>query len=146
MGSARVFFRVAYRSTYLLLYIILLGLLLITPGDAIARSIKNKQNYNIWIVTISYVVTIGILCFIYALRLYVNKTVLDSIPKAWVPIEKQDLKKRVYKMITTGLNRSAAIAYESRPRSRQRKVLRSLSAAVAALGLDLKSRKPLPRS
>lgn len=112
----RVFFRILYRSVYFLLYVVLLGLLLITPADAIERSIENAQRYNIWILTIGYAVTIFIVCFIYAMRLYVNKTVLASIPKAWVPIQKADLKKVVYRMIVVGLNRSAAVASEARPR------------------------------
>lgn len=115
-SKLRLFFRILYRCVYILLYIVLFALLLVTPADAIERSISNRQRYNIWILAIGYAVTIFIVCFIYAMRLYVNKTALASIPKAWIPIEKSDVKRAVYKMIVVGLNRSAAIALEARPR------------------------------
>jgi hypothetical protein len=121
-----LFFRIIYRSIYFLLYIILLGLLLITPGDAIERSLHNGQNYNIWIIAVSYVVTIAVVFFVYALRLYVNKTALNSIPKTWIPIERTDVNKIVYRMITSGLNRSAAIAHESKPRVKTEEAARGL--------------------
>lgn len=116
MATQNLVSRIIYRSAYVLCYIFLVGLLLITPGDAIQRSLQNGQNYNILILTICYVATIVIVAFVYALRLYINKTALSAIPKAWVPIDKSDVKDVVYRMITNGLNRSAAIAYLSRPR------------------------------
>jgi hypothetical protein len=109
-------FRVVYGSIYLLLYIVLLGLLLITPADAIERSLRNGQHYNVWLLIFAYVATILVVCFIYFVRLYVNRTDLAAIPKAWIPIEPGDVKKRVHAMIATGLDRSAAISYEARPR------------------------------
>lgn len=116
IGYRRLFFRIIYGSIYFLLYVVLIGLLLITPGDAIERSIVNKQTYNIWILTVIYVATVLTVCFGYILRLYVNKTALASIPKAWIPIEKSDVNENVYKMIGAGLNRSASIAFAARPR------------------------------
>lgn len=116
MQRQRFLHGVAYGSVYLVICVILVGLLLITPGDAIQRSLRNGQTYNIWIVAISYVVTVFITCVAYVLRLYINKTALASIPKAWVPVEKGDVADHVYRMIGAGLDRSAAIAYEARPR------------------------------
>ncbi|KFG81764.1 hypothetical protein MANI_009773 [Metarhizium anisopliae] len=116
MQQRRLFSRFLYGSVYILLYLVLLGLLLITPGDAIERSISNGQNYNVLIVTISYVVTVVIVVFIYVLRLYTTKTAIAAIPKTWAPIDKGDVKDIVYKMIHGGLNRSAAIAFAARPR------------------------------
>lgn len=118
MRRQNTFQRIVYRSVYLLFYIVLLGLLLITPGDIIERSIRNGQRYNILVLALVYAATLLIIGFVYAIRLYVNKTALAAIPKAWVPIDKGDLKGRVYKMICAGLNRSAAIAFLSRPRDR----------------------------
>ena len=115
-------FRVVYGSIYLLLYIVLLGLLLITPADAIERSLRNGQHYNVWLLIFAYVATILVVCFIYFVRLYVNRTDLAAIPKAWIPIESGDVKKRVHAMIATGLDRSAAISYEARPREERRLV------------------------
>lgn len=118
MPARNGFSRVIYRTVYAFLYLILVGLLLITPGDAIRRSLDNKQSYNVLIFIVCYVATIVIILFVYALRLYINKTALSAIPKAWIPIEKGDVKDRVYRMISAGLQRSAAITYLSRPRER----------------------------
>jgi hypothetical protein len=112
-------FRVVYGSAYILAYLILLGLLLITPTDAIERSIRNNQRYNVIILIACYAITVITVVFAYAVRLYVNKTVLASIPKGWVPVDKGDVNKAVYKMIAGGLDRSAAIAYEAKPRVHQ---------------------------
>ncbi|KAG6182628.1 hypothetical protein E4U36_003227 [Claviceps purpurea] len=116
MRYQRLFLRILYGSIYVLLFFVLIALLLITPADAIKRSLRNGQNYNVTILTISYVVTVTIVIFVYILRLYINKTALASIPKAWVPIDKSDVKDAVYRMIHSGLSRSAVIAYAARPR------------------------------
>ncbi|KAG5974473.1 hypothetical protein E4U58_002933 [Claviceps cyperi] len=116
MRYQRLFLRILYGSIYVLLFFVLIALLLITPADAIKRSLRNDQNYNVTILAISYVVTVTIVIFVYILRLYINKTALASIPKAWVPIDKGDVKDAVYRMIHSGLSRSAVIAYAARPR------------------------------
>ncbi|KAG6044237.1 hypothetical protein E4U39_003563 [Claviceps sp. Clav50 group G5] len=116
MRYQRLFLRILYGSIYVLLFLVLIALLLVTPADAIKRSLRNGQNYNVTILTISYVVTVTIVIFVYILRLYINKTALASIPKARVPIDKGDVKDAVYRMIHSGLSRSAVIAYAARPR------------------------------
>ncbi|ROT43591.1 hypothetical protein SODALDRAFT_327796 [Sodiomyces alkalinus F11] len=116
MISPRAVFRFIYGSSYFILCVLTAALLLITPGDAIFRAYQNKQQYNIWILVAALGFTVVIISFIYTLRLYNNKTILASIPKPWVPIEKGDLPKKVYDMITSGLDRSAAITFEARPR------------------------------
>lgn len=110
------FSAIFYNALYFFLYVILLGLLLITPADAIERSRRNKQTYNIWILIAAYVLVTVVVGFVYFTRLYINKTDLASIPKAWVPIDKGDVRSAVYKMIAAGLNRSAEIAFDARPR------------------------------
>lgn len=114
----RLFSVVIYGSAYLFLYLILLGLLIITPADAIDRSLRSRQLHNIWILTAGYLTTIVVVAFVFFTRLYINKNELAAIPKGWVPIEKGDVPSRVYKMIAAGLSRSANIAYEARPRLR----------------------------
>ena len=118
MNYKQIFSRIIYRAVYVLLYLILIALLVITPADAIERSLQNEQSYNVFILAITYAATFLILGFLYAIRLYVNKTALAAIPKQWVPVDKGDVKERVYKLITAGLNRSAAITFLSRPRNR----------------------------
>ncbi|KAF4125885.1 Thermatolerance membrane protein Dlt1 [Geosmithia morbida] len=108
--------RFAYTSLYFILLMMLAGLTLITPGNIIERSIVSRQVYNIWILLGSYAVTIVLVAVFYSTRLYVNKTVLAGIPKPWVPIQAGDVNKTVHLEIVSGLDRSAAIAYESRPR------------------------------
>ncbi|KAF4507105.1 hypothetical protein G6O67_005779 [Ophiocordyceps sinensis] len=116
MHYRRLLFRIAYASVYLLFYFLLLGLLLVTPTDAIRQSLRNGQNYNVWIFIIAVVVTVVAVSFVFVFRLYINKTALASIPKAWVPVEKGDVKDAVYKIIAAGLNRSAIIALAAQPR------------------------------
>lgn len=114
----KMLFSFIYGSAYIIAYLILIGLVLITPTDAIERSIRNNQRYNVIILIACYAITILTVLFAYAVRLYVNKTVLASIPKGWVPIDKGDVNKAVYKVIAGGLDRSAMIAYEAKPRVR----------------------------
>ncbi|KAM3531132.1 hypothetical protein MY4038_004628 [Beauveria bassiana] len=118
MQRRRIFQRILYRSVYILFYLILIGLLLITPGDVIQRSVGNHERYNIIVLALVYAATLLIVGFVYATRLYMNKTALAAIPKLWIPIDRGDVKERVYKMICAGLNRSAAVAFLSRPRDR----------------------------
>ncbi|KAL2882516.1 hypothetical protein SGCOL_002257 [Colletotrichum sp. CLE4] len=116
MFSPRAIFRFIYGSFYFVLCFLLALLLLVTPGDTIYQAYSNNQPYNIWIIAAALVLTTLIVSFIYATRLYLNKTILASIPKPWVPIEKGDVNKKVHEMITADLKRSAAIAYDARPR------------------------------
>ena len=143
MAMRKNLFRVAYGSIYLILYIILLGLLLITPADAIERSLRNGQHYNVWLLIFAYVFTILVVVFIYFVRLYVNRTDLASIPKAWIPIEVGDVKKRVHSMITHGLDRSAAIAYEARPREMKQVPGREWTRPDPGEAHDLQISRPL---
>ncbi|KAK3397416.1 hypothetical protein B0T20DRAFT_441313 [Sordaria brevicollis] len=117
-----------YKLVYYFIYLVLLAFLIVSPIDLIRQAIITKQNYSILIVALCYLVTILIVVFIYATRLYYNKAVLDSIPKSWIPIDKGDVPRDVRQLIVAGLSRSAAIAYEARPRL----PLPFLSAAGAA--------------
>lgn len=63
-----------------------------------------------------YILTALIAIFIFASRLYTNRTVLASVGKPYVPIEEGELGKSVRKMIVKQLERSAIVAWESRPR------------------------------
>ncbi|KAH8678355.1 hypothetical protein BX600DRAFT_451959 [Xylariales sp. PMI_506] len=130
-STSRVVFHFIYNTVYVLLCLLLAALVLITPGDVIRQAyIQTFQYSNIIIIAIAYCVTVLIVLFIYSLRLYVRRTVLASIPKASIPIGKGDVKKPVYDMIKKELSRSAAIAWEARPKVSGL----SLSAAVPVLG------------
>ncbi|KAK1749990.1 hypothetical protein QBC47DRAFT_127683 [Echria macrotheca] len=116
MSAASLAFRIVYNFLYYFLYLVLLAFLLVTPADLITQAVQHRQNYNILVIALCYVVTILIVCFIYATRLYINRSVIASIPKSWIPIDKDDVARDVRQTIIEGLSRSAAITYEARPR------------------------------
>jgi hypothetical protein len=116
MSVVAKLFHVAYVTLYVFVYIVLIALLISVPADIIRQSIRENVTFNILVVAVCCVATVLTVAFIYATRLYINRSVLASIPKPWIPIEKGDMKKHVRKMIVAGLSRSAAIAYAARPR------------------------------
>lgn len=63
-----------------------------------------------------YVLTAILAIFIYSSRLYTNRSVLAGVGKAYIPIEKGELSRKVRKMVIGQLERSALIAWEARPR------------------------------
>ncbi|KAG7294386.1 hypothetical protein NEMBOFW57_004457 [Staphylotrichum longicolle] len=116
MSAASLFFLIVYNFFYYFLYLVLFAFLVVTPIDLIQQGVQRRRNYDILVIIVCYVATILIVAFIYASRLYISRSVLASIPKSWVPIEKGDVPPDVRQMIVEGLSRSAAIAYEARPR------------------------------
>jgi hypothetical protein len=62
------------------------------------------------------VLTFLLAIVIWVSRKWTDRAVLAGIPKTWIPIEKGDVNKKVRKMIAGSLTRSAAIAWDSRPR------------------------------
>ncbi|XXG96322.1 hypothetical protein Hte_002604 [Hypoxylon texense] len=118
MKNTSLVSRIVYTAIYVLLCLLLAALLLVVPGDFVRQVLTktNRQYINLIVTAIVYVLTVLIVLFVYALRLYVTRTVLASIPKTWIPIEKGDVTKEVRNMIATNLSRSAAIAWEAHPR------------------------------
>jgi hypothetical protein len=110
------FFRIFYSTTFTVLSLILAALLLITPIDQTRQAIGNRQIYNTFIIAGTHLLTLVIAVFIYAGRLFNNRSVLASIPRPWSPLENSDVKKRVRHFIAEGLKKSAVIAYEVYPR------------------------------
>lgn len=116
MSHLHLLWRIIYHSLYYFLTLILVVLLCVTPADAVRQALLNKQRFHILTLIICLSVTLASVVCIYFFRLYVTRTALANIPKLYVPIQQGDVPKGVRKMIGTGLSRSAAIAYESRPR------------------------------
>lgn len=116
MSAASLIFLIIYNFFYYFLYLVLFAFLVVTPIDLIQQDVKRGRRYDILVIAICYVATILVVAFIYATRLYINRSVLASIPKSWIPIEKGDVPRDVRQMVVDGLGRSAAIAYEARPR------------------------------
>ncbi|KAK0613604.1 hypothetical protein B0T14DRAFT_499058 [Immersiella caudata] len=114
--AASLAFRILYNFIYYFFYLVLLAFLIVTPADLIQQAVAGNQKINILIIALSYLVTILLVGFIYATRLWMNRSAIASIPKTWVPVEKGDVPRDVRRMIVEGLSRSAAVAYEARPR------------------------------
>ncbi|QSZ37450.1 hypothetical protein DSL72_008546 [Monilinia vaccinii-corymbosi] len=108
--------KLAYDSSFYILYIVITGLLLVTPVETFLQAQKNHQLYNIFVIASCYGATA---CFGFILlmtRIWTERQIIKAIPKTWIPIEKGDVNKKVRKMIVASLERSAAIAWDSRPR------------------------------
>ncbi|KAJ6016273.1 hypothetical protein N7540_010864 [Penicillium herquei] len=103
-------------SVFALLAIILFCLILLTPADAIYQCWETRRLTNIFFITGAYVITFILAVLIYATRIYTNTSTLAGIPKAWIPVEKEDVGKSVRRMVKEGLARSAVISYQARPR------------------------------
>ncbi|EEA20291.1 hypothetical protein TMatcc_000278 [Talaromyces marneffei ATCC 18224] len=109
--------RILNSTVYFTLAIVLLALSLLTPGDFIYQCHVNHRLTNIFIVAGVYVLTVLLGLLIYASRIYTNRTALSGIPKAWIPVAKGEVDKKVQKEVEEGLNRSAIIAFQARPRN-----------------------------
>src|SRR5271155_5538433 len=115
--ARQLLFRVFYSTTYTVVFLVIIAYILFTPADTIYQAYKSSRYVDIFVIAGVYVLTALIAILIYASRLYTNRSVLQSIPKTYMPIEKDDLPgKAVRKMIADALARSAVIAYEARPR------------------------------
>lgn len=117
MSALHIIFRVIYDSFYVFLSLIVLLLLLVTPADNVRLALQNRQNLHVLTTVVCLSATLLFVVLLYFARLYVNRTALANIPKPWIPIGRGEVNKSVRKMIVAGLSRSAAIAYESKPRA-----------------------------
>ncbi|KAF2628616.1 hypothetical protein BU25DRAFT_28182 [Macroventuria anomochaeta] len=109
-------FRIWYSTTYTTLLIILLILLCVSPGDIIYQTIRTNEIPKLFVIGGVYVFTALIVILIYSTRIYTNRSVLQAIPKPYVPVEEGEVGKMVRRMIVKHLRRSAIVAWESRPR------------------------------
>lgn len=96
--------------------LILFCLILLTPADAIYQCYVTDRLTNIFFITGAYVITFILAVLIYATRIYTNRSTLAGIPKAWIPVENEDVNKSVRGLVMEGLARSAVISYQARPR------------------------------
>ncbi|KAH8899721.1 hypothetical protein GQ53DRAFT_741901 [Thozetella sp. PMI_491] len=116
MSATSLAFKIVYNALYYFLYLVLLAFLIVTPADLIHQALQHHQGYIILVIALCYLVTIIFVAFIYAARLYISRSVLASIPKQWIPVEKGDMPRMVRALVAEYLSRSAAITYEARPR------------------------------
>lgn len=108
--------RILHLTAFTFLSIVLLCLILLTPSDAIYQCYVTQRLINIFFIAGAYIVTFLLAVLIYATRIYTNRSVLTGIPKAWIPVEKEDVGGSVRRLVMEGLARSAVIAYQARPR------------------------------
>ncbi|KAJ5823249.1 hypothetical protein N7447_005589 [Penicillium robsamsonii] len=96
--------------------IILFCLIILTPVDTIYQCYETNRYTNVFFIIGAYVITFILAALIYATRIYTNRSALTGIPKAWIPVEREDVSKSVRRLVKEGLVRSAVIAYQARPR------------------------------
>ncbi|KAF5860889.1 hypothetical protein ETB97_000925 [Aspergillus alliaceus] len=110
------FYRILNYTVFIVLSVVLFCLIVLTPADAIYQCYITSRLTNIFIISGGYIVTFILAALIYATRIYTNRSALAGIPKAWIPVEKEDVGKSVRRLVVEGLARSAIIAYQARPR------------------------------
>ena len=103
--------RVLNLTAFTFLSIILFCLILLTPADAIYQCYITKRLINIFFIAGAYIVTFILAVLIYATRIYTNRSVLTGIPKAWIPVGKEDVGTSVRRLVMDGFARSSIIAY-----------------------------------
>ncbi|GKZ39633.1 hypothetical protein AbraIFM66950_000794 [Aspergillus brasiliensis] len=108
--------RVLNLTVFIFFSVVLFLCIILTPADAIYQCYITQRLTNIFIITGGYVVTFILAVLIYTTRIYTNRTVLSGIPKAWIPVEREDVGKSVRRLVKEGLAHSAIIAYQARPR------------------------------
>lgn len=108
--------KLAYDSSFYVLYIVITGLLLITPIETFLQARENHQLYNIFVIASCYGATAFFGFILLMTRIWTDRQIIKAIPKTWIPVENGDVNKKVRKMIVASLERSAAIAWDSRPR------------------------------
>nr|KMM64922.1 hypothetical protein CPAG_01274 [Coccidioides posadasii RMSCC 3488] len=118
MTGKSAVYRFFYTTSFTILSVILFVLTLLTPGDIIYQSYTNHQIRNIFAITSVYIFTLLLVILIYASRIFTNRSIIAGIPKAWIPVEKPDVKENVRRLVVEGLTRSAIIAQQARPRDR----------------------------
>ncbi|CAL5874717.1 uncharacterized protein PFLUO_LOCUS9018 [Penicillium psychrofluorescens] len=103
-------------SAFIFIAVIVFCLILLTPADAIYQCYVTQRLTDIFFITGAYVITFALALLIYATRIYTNRNTLTGIPRAWIPVEKEDVSKSVRRLVMEGLARSSVISYQARPR------------------------------
>ena len=110
------FFRIFYNTTFSILFLILVVLILVSPGDGIYQAQHSDRVGQALTIGGVYILSSLIILLILSTRLYTTRTHLANIPRSWIPIKKGDVGRSVRRMIVKGLQRSASIAYDAHPR------------------------------
>lgn len=120
-GRARqVLFRIFYSTSFTIVFLLTVAFACAGPTDMIYQSYRRRRWIDMFIIAGIYLLTGIIAAFLYASRLYTNRSILKDIPKTYMPIDKSELPaKKVWRLIEDCKNRSAVIAYLARPRAKR---------------------------
>lgn len=115
-SSRLTFFHLVYSTTFTLLSLVTLALLLVPPGDAIAQTLRHSHSRisTVFVIGGVYVLTTLIATAIYSHRMYAFRRLLSDIPTTLRPVATL-LPRRVRVAVEIGLSRSAYIAALTRP-------------------------------
>jgi len=109
-------FTVFYSTTFSITVILLVALLLLLPADHIYQALHKQQLYYAFLIAAAHLLTLIIAAFIWAGRLYKSRSTLAAVPRSWNPLEKGDAPRSVGRLVREGLERSAGVGWEGRPR------------------------------
>jgi hypothetical protein len=110
------FFQIWYSSAFLTVAFITWVGTLVSPADLIYSCIRIRNIPNGIAVGAIYVGTIIVAFFIWSSRIYTNRATLKEIPRSYIPVDKGEVPRKVHKMIKRQWDRSAIVAWDSRPR------------------------------
>jgi hypothetical protein len=119
-------------------------LTLVIPADIIYQSVRSTNAPtnipNVFIIAGAYLLTIVISLFIWASRIYTNRVVLKEIPKAYIPVDKGEVPRKVHRMIVKQWERSAVVAWDSRPRDIREELAKAQEQDQTTLPKSVKAR------
>lgn len=120
-GRARqIIFRIFYSTSFTVVFLLTIGFCCAGPIDALYQSYSRGRIIDMFLITGVYLLTGLLACFLYASRLYTNRSILKDIPKTYMPVDKYELPgKRIWRLIEDCKSRSAVIAHQARPRARR---------------------------
>ena len=110
-------FSIFYSTSFTIVFLLTLGFVVVTPADAVRQAWSDGRPRDVGVIAGTYVITGLLAILIYASRIYTTRSVLQNIPKAYIPTDADDLpSKSVRNEIADGLKRNAVVAYEAKPR------------------------------
>jgi hypothetical protein len=117
MHNIRIpFFSIWYSSAFLTLAFITGVATLVSPIDLVYGCIRIKNVPNGIAVGAVYIATLVVAFFIWSSRIYTNRAVLKEIPRSYIPVDKGEVPRIVHKLIRKQWERSAIVAWDTRPR------------------------------
>lgn len=118
--ARRILFRIFYSTSFTIVFLLTVAFACAGPIDVLYQSYRRGRLIDMFLIGAIYVLTGLLAGFLYASRLYSNRSLLKDIPKTYMPIDKMELPvKKVWRLVEDCKNRSAVIAYLARPRSRR---------------------------